>query len=234
MSSDQSDLRELFALARAERASDDTKARVRKRVLETAAVGVSVGATTAAVGSSIWKSALFGKLFSGLLLLGAVGGGLAVHAQVSRRDATKAVVVAPTPRIAADQTSAPSAAAVAIETPPDLELPRAPTVNIAKPHGETVVPTPNKAALPAVQAATEGSLEREAALLSEARSALQRGDHAAAQTALTARKQLPSRSLDPEALVVEAKLLKAQGDTDASNAREAELRLRFPGHSLAR
>jgi hypothetical protein len=233
MSTNQSDLRELFALARAERASDDAKDRVRKRVLETAAVGVGVGATTAAVGSSIWKSALFGKLLGGLLLLGAVGGGLSVHAQVSKRNAS-AAVVNPTPRIAPERASAPSGAAAAADVKPDLELPEAQGASIAKPQGAALAPAPSKAALPPVQAATEATLEREAALLSEARTAMQQGDYAAAHTALTARKQLPSRSLDPEALVMEAKLLKAQGDPDASNAREAELRLRFPGHSLAR
>jgi hypothetical protein len=244
MSQQQPELRDLFALARAERAPEQAKERVRERVLEAAVVGVGVSATTAAVGTSLWKSALFGKLMGGLLLLGAVGGGLALHARVAPQHALPALAT-PAPRIAAEQ---PGSLAAAGNTPSVHATPMGPHtsgVSASNPvPAMAAVPAPSTdaqkapskpapAALPPKPVA-EGDLEREASLLSAARSALQEGNLAAAQQHLLARRQLAHRSLDPEALAVEAKVLRAQGNTDASTAREAELRLRVPEHSLAR
>ena len=83
------------------------------------------------------------------------------------------------------------------------------------------------------QASSDDTLLREASLVSEARSALLRGD---AQTALVsvqaARRE--GRNLEPEELSIEARALRALGRDPEAVQLDSTLRSRYPNHALAR
>jgi hypothetical protein len=78
----------------------------------------------------------------------------------------------------------------------------------------------------------EDTLMREASLVSDARSALRRGDAQMALTLVRQTSSLPSRELEPEELSLEASALRALGQNDEAIITEMRLRLRFPDHAL--
>ena len=75
---------------------------------------------------------------------------------------------------------------------------------------------------------------REASLVAEARSALARGDAAAALRAVRAARQLPSHLLEPEELSLEAQALRALGLAAEATAVDGTLKGKYPDHALAR
>jgi hypothetical protein len=77
-------------------------------------------------------------------------------------------------------------------------------------------------------------LTQEAALVSEARDALMRGDPPAALRAVKAARALPSHRLAPEELSVESQALRALGREDDARETDSALKKQFPESGLAR
>jgi hypothetical protein len=89
--------------------------------------------------------------------------------------------------------------------------------------------------VPAVSATSpEDGLEKEAALVAEARGALRRGDAAGALRRIRAARAIPSGELAPEELSIEAEALKALGRSDEADQAGARLRSSYPESALAR
>lgn len=78
------------------------------------------------------------------------------------------------------------------------------------------------------------SLRREALLLTRARVALAKGDAASAVADLRAAEQISGRQLVPEELSMESQALRVLGRDREADARESELRSRYPESALAR
>jgi hypothetical protein len=88
---------------------------------------------------------------------------------------------------------------------------------------------------PASNGARAGdSLRREALLLTRARVALARGDAASAVADLRAAEEISGRQLVPEELSMESQALRVLGRDREADARESELRSRYPESALAR
>jgi hypothetical protein len=117
---------------------------------------------------------------------------------------------------------------VAVETPASPATAVPPPVPAPTKH--TRAPSRSGKAGPA----HEDSLGREASLVTQARSALGRGDPRAALRAVRAARALPSHQLDPEELAVEEQALRALGQSDEANGIEVQLRLQYPESDLAR
>jgi hypothetical protein len=83
-------------------------------------------------------------------------------------------------------------------------------------------------------AAPEDGLEKEAALVAEARGALRRGDAAGALQRIRAARAIPSGELAPEELSIEVQALKALGRSDDAAEADARLRSSYPESALAR
>lgn len=77
-------------------------------------------------------------------------------------------------------------------------------------------------------------LAQEARLVTEARSALLRGEAERALSLVKSTTKLPVRALEPEELNLEARALRALGRSDEALATELRLKSKFPNHSLAR
>jgi hypothetical protein len=77
-------------------------------------------------------------------------------------------------------------------------------------------------------------LAEEARLVTEARSALLRGEAERALTLVKSTSRLPVRALEPEELGLEARALRALGRSDEALATELRLKSKFPNHALAR
>jgi TolA-binding protein len=80
----------------------------------------------------------------------------------------------------------------------------------------------------------DDALAREAALVTQAREALGRGEPREALRAIHAARMLPSHQLGPEELAVEALALRALGKDDQAKDVDSILRKRFPESALAR
>ena len=221
-----------------------------------ATAGYSVGGSTApAVGVAGMAAGSVGGVVSaakllatGALLGSAVTIGLALSAMYVRPAALP--IEAQTQIAAAVATATPAAPAVTATTTP--ATPMATTTAIEIPANATTaaaaatttatatVATAASARPPArlvvavPPASTEDSLMREASLVAEARSALARGDAAAALRAVRAARQLPSHLLEPEELSLEAQALRALGLAAEATAVDGTLKGKYPDHALAR
>jgi DNA primase large subunit len=71
-------------------------------------------------------------------------------------------------------------------------------------------------------------------LLTRARVALAKGDAASAVADLRAAEQISGRQLVPEELSMESQALRVLGRDREADARESELRSRYPESALAR
>ena len=78
------------------------------------------------------------------------------------------------------------------------------------------------------------ALATEARLVTEARTALVRGEPERALALARSTHRLAARALEPEELALEARALRALGRTDEALATELTLRRRFPSHTLSR
>ncbi len=100
----------------------------------------------------------------------------------------------------------------------------------------THAPAPRPAAT--ARAAESGepgdALSHEADLVSRARTALRAGDASTALTLARRARSEGARALEPEEMKLEARALRALGRADEAAAVEVALRLRHPGHALAR
>ncbi|WP_394843727.1 hypothetical protein LZC95_42595 [Pendulispora brunnea] len=83
------------------------------------------------------------------------------------------------------------------------------------------------------QASSDDTLLREASLVSEARSALLRGDPQTALVSVQAARR-EGRNLEPEELSIEARALRALGRDPEATQLDTTLRSRYPNHALAR
>ncbi len=197
------------------------------------AVGVA-GATAGSVGGAMGAAKL---LATGALLGSAVTIGLALSAMYVRpvappieaqtqiaaamTTATTIPTATPTPTPTPTATATTTATATATATASATA-----TAASARPLARLVVGVP--------PASTEDSLMREASLVAEARSALARGDAAAALRAVRAARQLPSHLLEPEELSLEAQALRALGLAAEATAVDGALKGKYPDHALAR
>ncbi len=78
------------------------------------------------------------------------------------------------------------------------------------------------------------ALATEARLVTEARTALVRGEPERALALARSTHRLAARALEPEELALEARALRALGRSDEALATELTLRRRFPSHTLSR
>jgi hypothetical protein len=78
------------------------------------------------------------------------------------------------------------------------------------------------------------ALAREADLVSRARTALRTGDPAGALVLVRQARAEGAHALDPEEMNLESRALRALGRADEAAAVDVALRLRHPGHALAR
>jgi len=78
------------------------------------------------------------------------------------------------------------------------------------------------------------ALAEEARLVTEARSALLRGEAERALILVRSTRRLPVRALEPEELGLEARALRALGRSDEALATELRLKNKFPNHALSR
>lgn len=141
--------------------------------------------------------------------------------------------VVPIDDLGASVTSIPIAAAPA--HPPALahasEPARPPSLSPEPARASSPQPVPVRVP---ERAQAVDPLAREAQLVSEARSALGRGDTARALEAVRAARALPSHQLAPEEMAVEAQALRALGRAGEADTVDEALRVQFPESALAR
>jgi hypothetical protein len=202
------------ALLRAAR-TDGPGASAQAKIWSGVASGTAgVGAVSAASGKAVTAGAT-AKLFAmGALLGGTVTVGVAAM-----------MLRVGTPRLQPEAANAVHADSELAMIAPPWTPPPPPAVAAA------VVAPMAKHAAP--RAPHEDTLAHEAALVSEARSAVVRGEPEAALTALQAAHGLHVRALEPEELSLEARALRAMGRDAEAAAVDERLRASFPDHALA-
>ena len=89
-------------------------------------------------------------------------------------------------------------------------------------------------ALPATEPDAASALAEEARLVTEARTALVRGEPERALVLARSTRRLAVRVLEPEELGLEARALRALGRADEALAAELTLKSLFPSHALSR
>ncbi len=104
-------------------------------------------------------------------------------------------------------------------------------------HETTHAPAPGRRAGPRDLGEIDPALdplEREAALVAEARSAIVRGEPDVALGALRATTTLPTRAMEPEELSLQARALRAAGREPEAAFVDAQLKALFPDNALSR
>jgi hypothetical protein len=221
--------KKLLAAAKADMPSAAARAKMWTGV--SGAIGGAAGASgvTASVvmsgGASATKLLAVGGLFGGTLAVGLAAALLRIgpaptplpHTMISPSAMAQAALASPNqPAIRESISGNPALNPEAAST---------------STRGANSGPSRTRLARPA---ANEGSLAREASLVTEARSALGRGDPESAVRAIRAARALPSRQLVPEELAVEEQALRALGQSDEANGIDVQLRLQYPESALAR
>jgi hypothetical protein len=222
MSSGGAPLDELFASARDDAPSSAVRDAVWERVASATALPAGVagvaGAATAVKAASISATKL--------LALGAVVGAAGAAAAV--------LVIGVTP-ILGDGPAGTTARSY--RTPSVMVTGSAAGARLAEnaPRSRAVAaPFAAASGAPCAPHDEASSLLEEARLVTEARSALVRGNPDGALAFSRTTHTLPVRALEPEELALEARALRALGRTDEALATELTLRRRFPTHALAR
>ncbi|WP_394833235.1 hypothetical protein LVJ94_42705 [Pendulispora rubella] len=252
--------REMLVLARGDapspKARDNMWENLEKAILPAAAVGLGTAAATVAkpaaviaTNPSAWvpqaaaaaaKPGLGAALASAKLAIGGALLGTAVVLSVAagalRHRMTPPALLEetdPRPVITYDEGSvsfnAPSFPArfngTAAPSPSTVEL-------TAKDEASAAYRPVARASLTS-QASSDDTLLREASLVSEARSALLRGDPQTALVSVQAARR-EGRNLEPEELSIEARALRALGRDPEAAQLDTTLRSRYPNHALAR
>jgi hypothetical protein len=218
--------KKLLEAAKADVPSSDSRARmwagmtgVIGGVLGTAGTTASVMRGSATGSKVLTFSGLFGGTFTVGLATLLLTIGLAPQAPRSNSVAAGATLAAPV------TTHSQPAVARSPHAVADLK-PTPGVMPSAKPPA-----TPARTAKPRP---AEDSLAHEAALVTEARGALEHGNPELALRAIRAARALRSRQLVPEELAVEEQALRALGHSDEANGIDVQLRLMYPESALAR
>jgi hypothetical protein len=212
-------MEDLFAAAREDAPSDVARDEVWGRVAAATAVPTAAVAAKAAVPAG-------GKLIAVGALLGAAGTAVALAFLAPAFEGPNALPTTAR-RMPATVANGPAAGAHLAEI--------APRGRVAAPDvAPTIVAPPTTLPHPTATLDTASALAEEARLVTDARSALVRGEPERALASVRSTYSLAARALEPEELALEVRALRALGRTDEALATELTLRRRFPSHSLSR
>lgn len=223
-----SELDLLFAEARRDAPSAATKARVWQSVANATGAATAATAATAAA-----KASAAGGSSVGLFVTAAVGLAatvIALGAGLHAEDVSTSAPTAPARAKASLIGAGATPRALALEAEPGQSTARPAAPAAEAPDAPDARPAPPSA--PTM--AREDDLAREAQLIARARGELRRGEAERALASVRATRSLATQRLQPEALSLEARALRALGRLDEALVVEASLRSSFPEHALAR
>jgi hypothetical protein len=238
--SPSSNLDSLFAAARNDAPSSAVQDDVWLRIASQTAPAAAAAAGTTAV---VAKTAAGTKLLAIGAAIGATGAAIAVLAitDISSRTSSAGI---PTANVARHVPAGvgPNGQSVRLADP--MPRARAEAPSSSPPSGSANKHTSPGAHPADGEASSLGTsawgvddasvLAEEARLVTEARSALLRGEAERALTLVRSTRRLPVRALEPEELGLEARALRALGRSDEALAAELRLKSKFPNHSLSR
>ncbi len=230
--------RSLLDAARADAPAGAGRAKIWAGVAKTAGIGgAGAIAGTAALGGSVAASAskllAIGALFGSAATVGLALAVLRVGPAPVMSEATKWNTTASaarsddSPRVMPVDLAAPLPAPLMLRmttppfTPAASDLPAVPT------HA----PVPRASRITGTE---EDPLMREASLVAEARGSLVRGDAEGALSRLRAAGRLGARELEPEAMSLQVRALRALGREAEAEEVDIRLRTRYPENALSR
>lgn len=237
MSSERSNMQDLFAAARRDAPSAATREAMWQRLEDATRVAA------AGTGAAAMKAAVNVAAPSGMKLLAAGG---AIGAVCTALGVVVTIVAMSVPGAIAERPSRAVARAVVREVSAGAR----PAASVARKKDEASVrhddaPVREREAshlrakenvrapeaAPVENAASE--LDEEARLVTEARSAMVTGQPAHALALVEATRRLSIRVLEPEELSIEVRALRGLGRDDEAAEAERVLRRRYPDHALA-
>ena len=200
-------------------------------VVKTAAVaGAGMGAKTAVVATMAAVKLTVGVGVASFVAGGAVGAGM--HAAISSPPQQQTTIVAervvppPAPELPVEPPPPPPVAEPEPEPVPELEAPP-PAQRPERVERAAAAPVPTPA--PEATNAANDALKAERSLVEQSRSALARGDAAAALAALAEHRQsFPDGRLSEERDALEIQALVARDQMDEAQSRAAAFRENYP------
>jgi hypothetical protein len=213
--------RDLFAAAREDAPPADVRENVWHRIAASSAVSAAAVSSSKAPPALLSMKGAVGAVV-GLAGASVVGYGVLMHVL------SPAAVPSNHARVPATVATGPTAGARRADVAPrgraEVE------VAVDAPHSVTAAPPSARAN--AVDSAS--ALAEEVRLVTEARHALLADEPTRALDSVRRARHLRTRALEPEALRLEARALRALGRADDALAVELELRSRFPDNALGR
>jgi hypothetical protein len=230
-------MRDLFAAARNDAPSDVVRDEVWGRVA--AATSVPAAAAGAAAGAKAAAVPAGGKVFAMLAGIGAIGAAIAITTASLDLSLGDAAGTSHRPPTARERTEGSHVAARLADPTPRARASSVPSAPEAPPAPQGLASPPGLASSEASNGTDRAphdtsDLAEEARLVTEARSALVKGEPERAYSLTRRTRMLSARALEPEELALEARALRAMGRVDEAVATELTLKRRYPNHALSR